>query len=507
MPLPASSPFVLNYLSKDTVGVMAYRPATAVSDPSMKPAQQLINKELKEMLNKFIGNDGPSFALEQIEQAVNEFRVRPKTRTEEGAIFCGFNVIRLIPGARWQPFLTARFPKMETVQHGKGSYFRVPLAAVRVLDLNSAPKGESMCGFLPDERTLVFATETQIRQWLTEGLPAMPSFAWSAIAQTSNAPNCVVAICVDGQRMHQAMGFIPPEDAKIRAWATLLAQAESLVFTCTTGESIKLQLTVQGTDHVSGKALGNAVQEIWKPIREAFPNVPPLGKEEDPAPGNDVLAKRITVTHEFKMPLGTLLAAIQPELFAAATEPDHQFLAQTHLIEVPVAVLEKFRQEHLSKEPAKASKEPYILTEAQTKALLEAVQGDKRATVLSRPQLITLPGQTAFIQVGENKDKPDWRCKVTMNDAPNGQGILLDVNSTYNDDGKTLRPVTPDNQAKSKRQGVVAWSCGAQQVVPPGHSMLLFATAPGEKSAPSATTILLLVTPSPVFRDLKPPVK
>ena len=553
------TPFVLNYVHPDMMGVVAIRPALAMAQMDNLAIRDKANLAMKRFIQMFSGKDSPTCNLDMIEQVVLEYQMVPKNAGKPGYEDINLNLVRLREPEKWQPLLEGHLAKLEQVRHGKGSYYRLPLETRRLI-VPFAPRKET-CLFMPDERTLVLANESQIRGWLTGGTPQTPAFPWAKELATADASNPFMVLALDGPRYLKAMEPLSEEISKKgKSTCELLTQAQSLVFFCTANRQVTVHVTAAG-EHLSGAVMGQAALEQAKYFIPIF--TPQAAKDDEnkelsvvvdleknavrlqmmpkadsarptPQPQKEVVPagaiaighnmvdrfKRFTFQHETSLTLSMFLGSFHPAFSdeaAPTPQPDQEFQAQVYLLEVPVAVLAEYRQKHMANVPVKPSNEAYILTEAHAKALLEMAQADKRMVMLSAPKLQTLPGQVAIIKIGDRKgwpesDKdgkvinpPDWECKITMKDAPNGPGILLDAQSTFNDDGKSLRPVTPENQGKLKYPHVAAWSCGAAQVVPSGHSMLLVATSLEQKAQPNETTILLLVTPSAVSRDAQPP--
>ena len=526
--------FDLKYVSPHAPGVLAVRPAAMCLEPAVKPLLAKANFALKWFLTELAGQDGDCLGLEQVEQVVSEVEVWQKTARMEGGTTLSLNTIRLVEGHGWRPFLATRFPQLEWKQHGNARY--VLMSAEKMAHLPKALTLRPICLYMPDERTLVFPREAQLREWLAKGEPQLPAFVWHETWQQFEKDECLFAIGIDAQKVLKILAEIP-SSPQLKPWGTLLGESYSVVFAgrilekicfgvrATPKEGTDLQTYVQKaadairTVQADGEVIvvapvPGAPQGFVSPSSEkrgpqVAPNqaiVPASGSVATSAARPDWSnyfphGKRLPVRAycSITIPPTEFLRQMLPPLdYDGKTQdqPAHTFQAQVKLVEVPVAVVEEFGRQQFGEKWAERQHGAVVLSAEQTRTLLEKTQGDKRTTVLCAPTVHALPGQTARIEIGRQEDGPAWECKFQMSDALEGKGIVLDLHHKYNNDGKGLRPVTPQPVEKPKHKRALAWSSGAREAIPPGHSMLLLATDSKEIPQPNETTFLLLATPS-----------
>jgi beta-lactamase regulating signal transducer with metallopeptidase domain len=498
------APFVLNYLRPDAMGAMAVRPALGMKEGKV-PSDHPANHVMRDFFKVVTGKDGPYLYTAMIEQMVFGIHITPKTADKQGTLQCSLNLIRFCErcGA-WPSLLGARFPKLEKVQHGKGSYYRVPADLLPIF--TSLVQVEKVCLFLPDERTLVLGDERQVRQWLTEGEPKLPAFVWAESWTKVDKQGCIMAIGLNAKRVHQAMGILPKEEPFLHVLTTLLAQSSDVVLACTFQEHVGIELLTNSKEPVDRDSQYPSLASHFlhylaqtcrfKPvilIKELSGEVrtTPGYIGHLPEPGGRMVRSHCCT--DFRTV--EMLHSLFPARGELPNAPEQQFQADTKLLTVPETVLEEFLKQHLQKGRRELTW-PVILNPEQVRKLLEMVQADKRTKIISQPNVRVVSGQTAVIELGPAPATPYWSCKLTLRDAHDGRRIHIDVKSVF-EATKRMMPAENRNQTPPAD----SWNMFLSESVPPGHSVLMAGGRTSEKAAPDRTMFLFLATPSKVITE------
>jgi hypothetical protein len=417
---------------------------------------------------------------------------------------------------------------LEKVAQGTGNYYRVSREMGQWLA--QCLETRNPCLYLPDERTLVIASEEEIRGWLTNGRSSTPQVPWRETWRTVDASSPFFMFAIDGQRYRKNLGQLPETILRKSSHTfQLMEQAPAIVLSCTPGKQVTLHVTAVG-DSISGTIMGNALLEnraFFDPIfvpqqpgrqaevvsividaEHSTLHLKKTPRKSEAQPVTDVVNsgtvdsfKQLAFRHELPISVQQFLGGFDPVFCAEVPAPaakdlaqqEKQLQAEVKMLEVPFAIVQQYQQkEHLDLW-AEGGKKAVILTPAQSKALLDIAMGDVRTRVISSPRVTTLPEQTAYVQVGAQDQpptndpipSPNWHCWLKLSDAAN-QGIRVETQGEYQAGGK------------AQPKHVVSWNYTTAEVVPPGQTLLLLAYHyPKEgKPQPEDMTVLLLITPN-----------
>lgn len=217
----AVEPFELNYLPEASHGMVAFRPARIARRVGLSVMNQLIRAGLGgdlPMLAKRLGVDMSrpgfvKFGVEDVESISCGFNIgRPRGEPKKNADgedlhtleFSGLTV-RMAAPFDWPAFFQQWTVDLEEVREPRGSFYKVKDPA----------KAELFMGvvlYQPDSRTLVFESETRVKQLIAREVPSSPAYLNGADWHRASLGLLAVAINNRGDSFAKGYDVGRPDD-------------------------------------------------------------------------------------------------------------------------------------------------------------------------------------------------------------------------------------------------------------------------------------------------------
>jgi hypothetical protein len=248
-------PFDLSYIAPDAVGIVALRPAAIFGRPGMEAHARRLNKELSEFLQKFPGPKGLGLPVEDIDQILGKLHFRYDAKAPAGSrgeLMASCNLIRAVKPFDWKGFLRKSCPEVVEVSHAGRVYFKAPRETFAFL-------GQGGCYFLPDDRTIVFDTEDNLRRVIEGKKDARPAHAW--VENWQDVERGLLAIAVDNRgqrcaRLSETPEPVPPLVAPLRE------NIQSLVLGIDGEDELVCQAFASCTTEQGSQAVAQSVQSL-----------------------------------------------------------------------------------------------------------------------------------------------------------------------------------------------------------------------------------------------------
>jgi len=231
-----SAPFDLSLLPGHDMAFLAARPAAIFRIPGMRRYAEMLDAEIAGLLKRN-GGAGVGFNVESIEQAVIGLNILPRDpkNKQPGRIMTGAVVLKSVHERDWLPLvksvLKAIDPKCSEM---------APVEFERRVYYTSAcpPLGAHGSVYFPDRRTLVFATEEQIRAMIKQ-----PASHWAVFAtgdDWNKASGGLYAIAINNVD-HRCKFDLNPETPDEIKFERMVATSSRVVFGLGWGEMLGLK--------------------------------------------------------------------------------------------------------------------------------------------------------------------------------------------------------------------------------------------------------------------------
>jgi beta-lactamase regulating signal transducer with metallopeptidase domain len=213
----APEPFDLSYLPPDTTSVLAVRPAALLRRPGLAAYRVLYDEMVGEVRQMF-GNRGKvHLSVHDMDQIVATGFIQQDKhhKQKKGSRTLGYSlrVIRCSHEFNWKGQMKELMPDVEEVRHAGGSYFRLSASKAR------PPLPGGMTYYVPDSRTIVFDTDTNLRRLIERKAAQAPHAAWADAWK--QVEHDLVAMADDVRALDVA-GALDPDDPDEARWAALL---------------------------------------------------------------------------------------------------------------------------------------------------------------------------------------------------------------------------------------------------------------------------------------------
>jgi hypothetical protein len=255
----ATTPFDFSYFPGHDMGFLAVRPAAMFRIPGMKRYAEMLNAEIARAL-KSKGDADVSFDVESIEQAVIGLNMTPrdKKKGEPGRLMTGTFVLRSVRDRDWLPLVkvllkdfTPKFTGLAPVQFEGRVYYTSQL-----------PRPATNAGFYcPDARTLVWASEEEIRAMIKQPSHHAPAFASGDDGKEASLGLYEIVINNEDGRWKFDSNSDNPEDIPI---APAIEKSKRVVLRLDWGETLGLKTVVTyDTDRAAADA-AKALDDLLK---------------------------------------------------------------------------------------------------------------------------------------------------------------------------------------------------------------------------------------------------
>jgi hypothetical protein len=262
-----ATPIDLSYFPGHDMGFVAARPAAIFRIPGMKRYAEMLDGEIAKLL-KSNGETNISFAVESIEQAVIGLNMTPRDskRKQPGKIMTGAFVLRLAQERDWLPlvntFVKAVLPKCPGL---------VPVQFQgRVYYTAHYPPFDNTAGFyIPDSRTLVYASEEEIRAMIKQKQPAQPALPFVEGEDGKEASLGLYEAALNNvdRRWKFDLSSENPEDIWI---APVIEKSSRLVFHLDWGETLGLKTVLTYDTEPAAALAAKALQDTLNKAPEAL---------------------------------------------------------------------------------------------------------------------------------------------------------------------------------------------------------------------------------------------
>jgi beta-lactamase regulating signal transducer with metallopeptidase domain len=174
-----TAPFDISYLPPDTMGIWGFRPAAVYGRPELKEQAALMNHLLEQDVNQFGLKAGLGLKVEEIEQIVGAVIVQtdPKRKENQSSAMGSLQMIRTVHDFDWKARLKRCFPDAVEVPHAGQVFYRTAKGGVPILH-------DGFCYYVPDARTLVIDSETNLRRLIEKKHSPLPlpwAEGWKAV--------------------------------------------------------------------------------------------------------------------------------------------------------------------------------------------------------------------------------------------------------------------------------------------------------------------------------------
>lgn len=162
-PTAVRAPFDLTYLSEHDNGWFACRPAEMFCLPGMKSKADFINREVLTKAFDALGmKGGLGLKVEDLDQVVLGMRLIPDTKKPgcHGALIHRLALARAAKPFDWAARIKKWSPEVEAITYRGVVYYKMPLHELTMQVFGSAYL------YVPDDRTLVTATDTDIQRFI-----------------------------------------------------------------------------------------------------------------------------------------------------------------------------------------------------------------------------------------------------------------------------------------------------------------------------------------------------
>jgi beta-lactamase regulating signal transducer with metallopeptidase domain len=163
-------PFDLTYIGPDAMGVVSFRPAAVLGRPALKKYADLLNKELDKAFALLKVPNDLRFHQEEIEQVVCTHSIKTERNADKNKpggqsmhLLAAPLLIRMTTAYDWKKLLDALAPGSEEIKHAGKTYYKLPKSNGMIRELAGVTEPAY---YIPDERTIVFHDEADLRRLL-----------------------------------------------------------------------------------------------------------------------------------------------------------------------------------------------------------------------------------------------------------------------------------------------------------------------------------------------------
>ncbi len=170
------APFDLSYLPDDVMGVYAVRPEV-LAQPEMKATAEKFNDHFA---MGFKGLGLPEKGLppfEQFEQVVGTLvcKTDPTRKENQSSLMMSLSMLRTVKPFDWHKAIKLYAPTLTETKYKNKSYYELPASFM------AGMMGPGHCCYIPDDRTIVFESEANVKKFIdTKPVDRLATAPWAA---------------------------------------------------------------------------------------------------------------------------------------------------------------------------------------------------------------------------------------------------------------------------------------------------------------------------------------
>ncbi len=174
-PAEALNPFDLSYLPADAIGIWAFRPAAAFRNPATRLSVDVLALMLfgQDLLGKNSAALGLHIGdLDELSGAVRILSNPKAPKGQQNSLVFNLCKVRTVRPFDWKGKLEKMCQGFQTISYAGTQYYKTaqPIFAFG---------NTRLCFFTPDDRTIVFDTQENVRRLLDRGPAARPNGLWT----------------------------------------------------------------------------------------------------------------------------------------------------------------------------------------------------------------------------------------------------------------------------------------------------------------------------------------
>jgi beta-lactamase regulating signal transducer with metallopeptidase domain len=268
-------PFDLSYLQPESMGAVCLRPAILLGRPELRPALDVINFGF-DLFSRGPGlPDSLHIRLEDIEQVVLSPRIETEKNKKKGPqsqFLLGLTMVRTVKDFDWMAHVKKLAPDAEEVAYAGKAYLKLPRSPILFQIANSKA---AFCCYVPDARSLVFATEPNLRR-IIDGKQGSPRRSWAA--DWKRVEHSAIAVALDMQDKSWFADRRQPEEGLDETEMLILKNTASTAFGIAVADKITIDTLVRCVDTNKARQLMQAVERQLAKGREGLEEEQKKGK-------------------------------------------------------------------------------------------------------------------------------------------------------------------------------------------------------------------------------------
>jgi hypothetical protein len=261
--------FDLTYLptlgSQGVIGVRPAEIAQYVTKEEAKRATHLVVGLLFDLLGKQDLDAAEFPTFDNLEQCVLclQMQITVPKGDDPGAFFVGGvtpGMMRTVRPFDWDGMLRTWFPKIATINYAGRSYVKIPIKFPAGLPM--PPKDtDGLVAFIPDDRTIVMAPETEIRNLLDRLKAKKP--ALKAPAGWSEVDRDLIAFALDNKKEPLVSGKFPADYSGGKEVEAIAGAVRTLAVGLTVGDRTRLRFVATASDASGADTAADALRSLF----------------------------------------------------------------------------------------------------------------------------------------------------------------------------------------------------------------------------------------------------
>jgi beta-lactamase regulating signal transducer with metallopeptidase domain len=193
--------FDLTYAPHDALGVMCFRPAVFLGQPGMKNYVSEIDDGVTELLKMFGAKVRLPLSCADVEQILCsiQFKYNEKApKGSRGSVVMQVVMVRAVKPFDWKSAIESLVPEIKEIQCGDQVYYEIPKFFIPFLT-------PPVHFYVPDDRTVVFDNETNLRGLIQKKSSTLPACVWTEGWKQVEHSMCAQAMDWGDKRLSEAL--------------------------------------------------------------------------------------------------------------------------------------------------------------------------------------------------------------------------------------------------------------------------------------------------------------